>query len=218
MNLATMWMNTVTRFLIAVVLALPFVTWAEEPEGKTFAPLALSGLAWEVSPSGIGEVRYQDWTYGFLVGLPPGAGYGNVAGVAVDLGWCGQFGHGIWQASSGQSFWGAQVGLVNNSGAVRGLQVGAVNITSDIQGVGIGAVNYVEGNAKGVMVGLINASEIGISENFVGCRINCVHVGLINSASYWTGRDGLQDIVQIGLLNFVNGRLSWPFLNIRYSD
>ena len=225
-------LNVAFRVLIAIVWTFPLLAGAEEPKGRTFTPLALSALVWEVSPSGIGEVQYEDWTYGLLAGLPPGAGYGNVAGVAVNLGWCGQFARGIWMSSL-QSFWGVQIGFVNNGGLVRGLQGGAVNIPHDIQGVGVGAFNVVErdaqgvmvglanavsDNAKGVMVGLVNASEIGVLEDFVGRRISCVHIGLVNCADDWRGRDGQQGIVQIGLLNFVNGRLSWPFLNIRYSD
>ena len=75
------------------------------------------------------DSQYVDLTYGILAGLPLLSDYGNVAGVTVDLGWCGQFARGMWMSSL-QSFWGVQIGFVNNGGLVRGLQGGAVKSRS----------------------------------------------------------------------------------------
>jgi hypothetical protein len=108
---------------------------------------------------------------------------------------------------------------------VMGLDLGLINIThGDWQGLGLGA-NIVDGDSKGVQLGLIN-STAGDSAGFQVSLANMTkgdvegfQGGLYNEAASITGiQFGLLnttdflDGLQIGLLNFHNNSLDRPFL------
>ena len=82
-----------------------------------------------------------------------------------------------------------------------GVDVGAWSTSGEFGGVAANLVgNYVERNASGVMVGVVN---------FVSGEMSGVQVGVVNSARRLAG-------LQIGLANFNDAGIFFPILNFGF--
>jgi hypothetical protein len=139
-----------------------------------------------------------------------------------------------------QNVTGLDLGLgINRSTHFKGLQIALANIQETTTGVGLGLLNYAD-HATGFYVGVVNifkessSTSIGIiyNENLgrsdypqIGMitysgDVRCLQFGLINLAKVSNGlqvglvnhADIKESGMQIGLLNFVQGKVPLPIL------
>ncbi|MCQ2395536.1 MAG: hypothetical protein MJ249_14745 [Kiritimatiellae bacterium] len=163
-------------------------------------------------------------TWGAMVGLPVGSQYGNVYGAAVDLGlFNGQFNNHFGLVED-CSIWGVQVGVLSNfAWQMNGIQAGSFICSNDqLNGLGVALCNNSLKSMRGAQIGLYNllGKQCSAADTLVGSY--GLQLGLVNRyrcgrADYGVSYRSPDDpgfIIQIGLVNLVNDRYSWPLVNV----
>ena len=192
-------------------------------------PVALSFNRCQMSLTGWKNVdNARDFTrsstWGAMVGLPVASQYGNVYGAALDLGlFNGQINNhfGIVEDCS---IWGVQAGILSNfAGQMNGIQAGSfICSNSRLNGFGVALCNNTIEAMRGAQVGLYNllGKQCPVSEPLTGSY--GLQIGLVNRyrcghAEYgvsYVNPDDPGFVIQIGLVNLVNDRYSWPLVNV----
>ena len=193
------------------------------------SPLALSFNRRQMSLTGWKNVdNARDFTrsstWGAMIGLPVASQYGNVYGAALDLGlFNGQINNhfGIVEDCS---IWGVQAGILSNfAGQMNGIQAGSFICSNNrLNGFGVALCNNTIESMCGAQVGLYNLLGKYVSNSESLTRSYGLQIGLVNRcrcglAEYGVSYARSDDpgfIIQIGLVNLVNDRYSWPLVNV----
>ena len=182
----------------------------------------LSLTGWEELERSGAYARSSTW--GAMLALPVGSQYGNVYGVALDAGlFNGQFNNHFGLVED-CSIWGVQAGIMSNfAWQMNGIQAGSFICSNDrLNGLSVGLCNNTISEMRGLQVGLYNILGKGrpASEDLVGSY--GLQIGLVNRyrcghAEYgvcYRSPDDPGFVIQIGLVNLVNDRYSWPLVNV----
>lgn len=193
------------------------------------SPLALSINRCQMSLTGWKNVdNARDFarssTWGAMIGLPVASQYGNVYGAALDLGlFNGQI-NNHFGIVEGCSIWGVQAGILSNfAGQMNGIQAGSFICSNNrLNGFGVALCNNSIESLCGAQIGLYNllGKYRPTSESLTGSY--GLQIGLVNRyrcghAEYGVSYANPDDpgfVIQIGLVNLVNDRYSWPLVNV----
>ena len=139
---------------------------------------------------------------------------------------------------------GLDIGFgLNRSETFKGFQIAAANIQKTTTGVGLGLLNYAD-ESKGLHIGVVNLFKKSSSTSFalfydesrglktrpqIGMltyagELESIQIGLINLTHKSRGvqvglvnhADQIQNGLQIGLLNFVEGKIPLPLMRWSY--